>query len=307
MFSTRPSRSHLRRKQSIWHAALTVAVLWVGVHSQHAYGSAAPSVSSDHAPSKLEKQVQVWVSRLAEQKPFRHWPAADSQIEALGPGTHGWLVLFTKEGKHIGYMVVHAVTDGTFQLGEYGLGPFPLFSQQLLVRSLIDGGLATETQLRSITAVKHYVHPFAAAWEVKVGGETYWLDAKTAEQLPVNVDSWKKMFPGDLNLATDADNPEESGIEALQLNETFDVYEKLPWLTQEAPFPAKNAKLLQQRLDGANHLRYVTEPFGDAMLYAVSIIGYQRWSNGRLDVAMDMEGTRFVPIEALLNKGLFYR
>jgi len=307
LMSTRPSRSHTRRRHSIWHAALTLAVLWVGVHSQQAYGSAAPSAGNDQPPSKLEKQVQIWVSRLAEQKPFRLWPTADSQIEALGPGTHGWLVLFTKEGKHIGYMVVHAVTDGTFQLGEYGVGPFPLFSRQLLIRSLIDGGLATDSQIGSITVVKHYVHPFAAAWEVKVGEETYWLDAKTAEQLPVNMASWKKMFPEDLKLVTSEDKPDESSIEALRLNETFDAYEKLPWLTQETPFPAKNAKLLQQRLDGSNQLRYVTEPFGEAMLYAVPIIGYQRWSNGRLDVAMDMEGTRFVPIKALLNNGLFYR
>jgi hypothetical protein len=43
------------------------------------------------------------------------------------------------------------------------------------------------------------------------------------------------------------------------------------------------------------------------MLYAVPVIGYQRWSNGRLDLAVDMEGIRFIPIGAMLGKGNFYR
>lgn len=93
----------------------------------------------------------------------------------------------------------------------------------------------------------------------------------------------------------------------LRLNEPFDAYERLPWLTKEAPFPAKDASKLQQRLNNKHQLRYVTEPFGDAMLYAVPVIGYQRWSNGRLDMAMDMEGIRFIPVNTLLKNGLFYR
>jgi len=43
------------------------------------------------------------------------------------------------------------------------------------------------------------------------------------------------------------------------------------------------------------------------MLYAVPVIGYQRWTNGRLDVAIDMEGTRYVPLSSLQDKGSFYR
>ena len=79
------------------------------------------------------------------------------------------------------------------------------------------------------------------------------------------------------------------------------------WLTKEAPFSVKDVKKLQKWLDSKHHLRYVTEPFGDVMLYAVPIIGYQHWSNGRLDLAIDMLGTRFIPMNVLLNKGLFYR
>jgi len=201
-------------------------------------------------------------------------------------------------------MVVHAVTDGSFQLGEYGVGSYSLYSLQQLRRSLVDSGLASEEDFSRIKVAKRYVRPFAAAWEVGVGDQTYWFDAKTAEQLPVDGTQWTALFggkPGSFGQAASDD------IDALRLNEPFDAYEKLPWLTKEAPFSAKDARKLQKRLNEGKHLRYVTEPFGDAMLYAVPVIGYQRWSNGRIDVALDMEGTRFVPLNDLLDKGLFYR
>jgi hypothetical protein len=270
---------------------------------------AAPALQAARDPhsSKLERQVQEWVARLSEQKPFKAWQTADPQIEALGPGTHSWLVLFTKEGKDIGYMVVHAVTDGSFQLGEYGVGPYALFSQQRLKQSLVENGLLSEDD-QPFTAIKHYVHPFAAAWEVTIGKETLWLDAKTAEQLPVDGTLWKTLFP-ESEPDSSASLIAHEGLKPakLRLNEPFDAYERLTWLTKEAPFPAEDASKLQQRLNDKQQLRYVTEPFGDAMLYAVPVIGYQRWSNGRLDMAMDMEGTRFIPINTLLKNGLFYR
>jgi hypothetical protein len=294
---------HLNRERIRWLLPCTLLLtLFVFVFPLQALAATATSLQ---VPSKLEKQVEVWVSKLAEQPPFKVWQTADPQIEALGPGTHGWLVLFTKEGKDVGYMVVHATLNGSFQLGEYGVGPFPLFSYQKLKQSLIDNGLISEDQAALITAVKHYVHPFAAAWEVTIGEESYWLDAKTAELLPVNGEWWKKEFPESKPVYR---GPKEgSRVTTQRINETFDAYERLPWLTKEASFQAKDAKKLQSRLNSKQHLRYVVEPFGEAMLYAVPVVGYQRWSNGRLDLAVDMEGIRFIPIGAMLGKGNFYR
>ena len=106
---------------------LTFVALYMGVIPAQAFAAAETLPATNSHPSKLEEQVQEWVARLSEQKLFQTWQTADPQIEALGPGTHSWLVLFTKEGKDIGYMVVNAVTDGSFQLGEYGVGPYSLF------------------------------------------------------------------------------------------------------------------------------------------------------------------------------------
>ncbi|MFC5467288.1 hypothetical protein ACFPPD_01055 [Cohnella suwonensis] len=306
--SDRQRTIRIRASKLIVAAAMLVALLqaFTPVRAVSAANAAIVAKATEAAPSKLERQVTEWVAALSKQKPFKAWQGTDPQIEALGPGTHSWLVLFSKEGKDIGYMVVHAVTDGTFQLGEYGTGPFSLFSKTILRRSLVDSGLATAEQLPGIVAVKHYVHPFAAAWEVTIGDETYWLDAKTAEELPLDGKTWRLLFSED-KPSYRAPTTTGAKVSALKLNDSFDVYEKLPWLTGETPFNAKDAALLRKRLEGGKHLRYVTEPFGDAMLYAVPIIGYQRWSNGRMDLAIDMEGNRFIPIGAMLDQGFFYR
>ncbi len=296
------SRNGSRRRAGLRFAATVAitALLWSSA-------AALPASAESPAPepkSKLERQIESWVATLSKQKPFQDWQAADPQISALGPGTHSWLVLFSKEGRDVGYMVVHAVMDGSFQLGEYGTGPHSLFSLQQLKRSLIYSGLVSEEELGLITAAKRYIHPFAAAWEVSVGEHTYWLDAKTAEQLPLDKRQWTSLFDGKSSVVGQGVS---SRIDDLRLNELFDAYERLPWLTKEAPFSAKDARKLQKRLDEGKQLRYVTEPFGDAMLYAAPVIGYQSWSNGRIDVALDMEGTRFIPLDDLLAQGLFYR
>lgn len=292
------------KKYSLCCLLFAVSVLFCS--SPYPVASASPAQEASDPPSKLEEQVKEWVSVLAKQKLFSEWDGADPQIQALGPGTHGWLVLFSKDGRHIGYMVVHAVTDGSFRMGEYGLGPLTLFSQQQLKRSLIKNGLRSPDSTEPITAVQHYMHPFAAAWEVTITGEKYWFDGKTAELLPVDESTWAELC------STFKDLPSSnvrvtSKVSELRLNRSFDAYERLPWLTKEAPFTNKEASKIRERLNNKQHLRYVAEPFGELMLYAAPVIGYQRWSNGRFDLALDMEGTRFIPFEVLTQYGLFYR
>jgi hypothetical protein len=308
--SSRTSASNLTRFRSVKRLLIVLSLVFSILALPLPSAASQPAVKASQ-PSKLERQVTEWVAKLAEQKPFQAWSSADPQIEALGPGTHSWLVLFTKEGKHIGYMVVHAVTDGSFRLGEYGVGPYTLFSPILLKRSLIDNGLLPADQVELMTAIKHYAHPFAAAWEVTIGDEVYWLDAKTAEILPVDGAYWKQAFPNEALSSSSPSplgDPEDSAkVSKQRVNEPFDAYERLPWLTKEASFSTKDASKLQRRIDYKQHLRYVIEPFGDSMLYAVPVIGYQSWTNGRMDVAVDMQGTRFIPLEELRKLGLFYR
>ncbi|WP_221469403.1 hypothetical protein [Cohnella nanjingensis] len=271
-----------------------------------------PAVAHAETPSPqtadralLEKQVADWVDVLSAQKPFAAWKQASPRIEALGPGTHGWLVTLVSGGRPAGYLIVYAAEDGTYRLGEYGLGDQPLFDTRALRRALFANGWIDSVHSDAFTAIKHYAHAFAAAWEVRLPGQIVWLDAKTGEQLPLDDASWAQASKTDA-LAAPARSSAAMKIGALKLNESFDPYERLPWLMDEKPFGADPAKLLQ-RLANKGHLRFVSEPFGEAMLYALPVTGYQRWADGRVDLALDMDGTRFIPLASLQALGLFYR
>ncbi|WP_123041166.1 hypothetical protein [Cohnella candidum] len=271
--------------------------------------SSAETEASAAPPSKLEQQVLVWAAALSSQKSFAAWKGAVPDIQALGPGTHGWLAFMMKDGKTVGYLVVHAAADGTFRLGEYGTGEDALFSPAVLEKSLTENGLIASKD-EPYTAVRHYFNPFASSWEVTIGQDTYWLDAKTGEILPFDRPAWEKALPSVRPLDPAVLSGAEGlgiGIANVWTNESFDAYETLPWLTGKAPFAvADNGKEVQNRLRGGLHLRYVSEPYGDAALYALPVIGFQSWSGGRLDLALDMQGNRYIPLASLLQFGRFY-
>lgn len=272
--------------------------------------SAAEALEQAAQAQELEQAVRGWIEALSAQKPFAEWKQAAPSIEALGPGTHGWLVTMRlSSGKPVGYMVVYAAEDGTYRLGEYGSGPQPLFDSAALSRSLVANGLIS-TSTPAFKAEKLYLHPFAAVWRVQVNGQTYWLDAKTDEMLPLDDEEWNLLAQA-ASAKSYAPFPAQPGngekLADVKLNEAFDPFERLPWLMNEKPFSASNEKTLLGWLQQCKQLRYVTEPFGDRMLYALAVVGYGRWPGGRIDIALDNEGTRFVPLSALRAAGLFYK
>ncbi|MDI4645115.1 hypothetical protein [Cohnella hashimotonis] len=272
--------------------------------------SAAAPVSADtNAPARCAAAI---VSQLSGQPGFTAWKTGSPRIEALGPGTHGWLATVVgPKGMPLGYAVVYAAEDGSCRLGEYGLGPKPLFDTTTLRLALAAGSYIPAASSNAFRAVKHYIHPLAAAWEVRLEKETIWLDAKSAELLPIsNEVQWLSAAANEPYLPADAgavaDKPRE--IRLLTSAETFDPYERLSWLLGDKPFAPQQDRLIA-RVKAKDRLVYVAEPLGDKMLYALSVVGYQRWQSGRLDVALDMNGQRFIPLDSLtkINKGLFYR
>ena len=261
----------------------------------------------------LMKQAASWVSTLSEQEAFASWKNSKLRIQPLGPGTHGWLVtVHEPNGQAIGYLVAYAADDRTYRLGEYGLGGQPLFDEASLKQSLFANGLIDSLSNAGYTATMHYVHPFAAVWKVNIGSDTYWLDAKSDELLPLNPESWDSIAIGSKPLSvlnpktSDGSDGSLDRTRTLVLNVPFDPYERLPWLSGEKPFDASDEASFSKRLSDNLPLRYVSEPFGDKMLYALSVIGYHQWSSGRLDAALDMHGTRFIPLASLNQLGLFY-
>jgi hypothetical protein len=297
-------RSLPRRPKARFLHRFPILLILLAASLLAASASAAAGRTAE-TPAGLERQIREWTAALSAHQPFEEWKHAVPDIQALGPGTHGWLAILNSAGRPVGYMVVYASEDGTFRLGEYGAGPNVLFSPAALDKSLSENGLL-DPKKTPYKAIRHYFHPFAAVWEVSAGQESYWIDAKTGELLPFERESWDRLLPS----LQQSVPPDSYGFAAKTdssfLGDTFDAYEKLPWLTGEKPFGAENAEKVQSRIRSGLHLRYVTEPYGEAALYALPVTGYQKWENGRLDLALDMAGSRFIPIRQLQQYGKFY-
>lgn len=78
-----------------------------------------PVMLSEH----FEEAVELWRNELAKQPEFREWKEADWRKEPLGPGMHGWIVVFSRNQQEIGYLIVSAKPEGGFVLTEYGTWP----------------------------------------------------------------------------------------------------------------------------------------------------------------------------------------
>lgn len=303
MRNSPPQRSGPRK---IWLLALLLAIL----NGLAAARSAAAPDADAAARSLVSRCAADYMNALAAEPAFSGWKSAAVRVEALGPGTHGWLatVVSAKEAP-LGYLVLYAAEDGTCRLGEYGLGPQPLFDAAALRRSLNAGGWLRAAGTAGYAAIKHYAHPFAAAWEVRLPKETIWLDAKSGELLPIrSAAEWNDAAAAAAKKAETYAAAKPGELRVLAEADVFDPYERLSWLLGDKPFAPQPDKLVA-RLKAKSQLVYVTEPFGDKMLYALSVIGYHRWQDGRLDLALEMNGQRFIPLGTLTGQanGLFYR
>lgn len=284
--------------------------------SAHAAASQRLVIGSMKPQSQVERQVRDWIAQLSDKQPFTAWKQATPSIQPLGPGTHSWLATLQLPDRQIvGYMVVHAAPDGTLHLGEYGTGPSPLFDAAALRTTLQENGLIDTDQPDAYIAVPHYDHPFAAAWHVTIGKEQYLVDAKTNELLPPEAASRQqsntKSQPDAVQQPACERATEQpaficGAIDAIWIGETFDAYERLPWVSGQPPADVTDMEKAQRLIQGELRLKYVTEPYGKAALFALPVIGFIRYSGGRLDVALDMSGARFVPLATLLRYGQFY-
>ncbi len=73
---------------------------------------------------RFAQAVEGWVAELAQQQAYASWRHAAWRREPLGPGQHGWIVLFSERNRTIGYMVVSEDDSGRLQLSEYGQGEY---------------------------------------------------------------------------------------------------------------------------------------------------------------------------------------
>ncbi|SEM72874.1 hypothetical protein [Paenibacillus sp. OV219] len=277
--------------------------------------SAAAAAARDiHAPakvkSKLEQQVKAWSDTLSKQQGFGAWKNATPVIVPIGPGTHGWLVTFQVNHQPVGYMIVNATANGGFALGEYGAGNHPAFDPNTLYRSLIRQGLITsfaEATKKPLHLERLYLSPVLAVWKwTTATSGTYYLDAWTAEALPINNKMWDEQ-----SAAVSAKLKQQaqtlSAVSGARANVCFDPYERMPWLTK-SPLSYDQVRLhLPEYLDQMSQIRYTAELYRQTVLFVFPAIGYHRWNSSSIFVEVDYEGSRYIPMATMNDLGHFYR
>ncbi|CAH1206730.1 hypothetical protein PAECIP111893_02596 [Paenibacillus plantiphilus] len=272
-------------------------------------GTGGPTLKTE-ARTALQQQVQIWQQSLSKQPLFESWQDANPNIVPIGPGLHGWLVTLRLDNKPVGYMIIHATQDGGFALGEYGVGDRPAFDPNTLYESLVRQGFYetyADAASRKLKLERNYIHPLQAVWKwTAPEGDIYYLDAWTAEMLPIDEQQWQQQT-SKLNKPLIQDNASLiKQLSAARTNRAFDPYERMPWLTK-SPLTADQMKQLPLLLDRKTEIRFTAELYDESVLFVWPAVGYHQWDHNNLFVAFDQLGTRYVPLDTLSSDGRFYR
>lgn len=283
-----------------------------------------PSAASDAAGSKAVAQASIpkeatgsldaaiaeWKLKLSNEEGFEAWKQASWSSYPLGPGTHGWIVLLHSDGQEVGYMVVQATENGSFQLAEYGTGEYPLFSIHTLYRTLVQQELISDDTVTfeqfaadpGIVKERWYYGALSAMWIIELDQETYCIDAKTGEILPL------KQAPDTQQLIDSSLVGSSLSGEAEQLLlPAFDPYERLPWV-QGTPLSITQLSELKEQLKSQAELTYVAELYQDQtpVTLSLAVIGYEQWDREEPFLIIDHDGPRYIPLKLAIEQGQFY-
>jgi hypothetical protein len=280
----------------------------------------ADAAAPENAADRVTAEVRAWLRVLSRQEAFAGWEQADIRLHPLGPGTHAWAAILTREGEEIGYVIVGATPDGEYRLLEYGTGAYPLFSWNTLHRALAEWRLipaawTADDLARAaerpgggapVAIARRYEPPLLAVWEVAAeDGNRYLFDAKTGEEYP----------PFELEGGEGArpERPAEDGAsirlaKALQQVETkgFDPFADLFWIRDaDGPGDADFAAVLDHLKAGAKVV-YTTRILGGEVTLPFAVIGVHVWGEQSAAVMLDHYGPRLIAYEALARAGVFH-
>jgi len=270
------------------------------------------SLTTNSHPSS--EQIQQWVQTIAQQPEFRSWQGAVTSLASIGPGQHGWLVTVYVKKQPVGYLIVNAKEDGGYALGEYGAGSHPLFDPNTLYQSLIRQNLIPSYEYATKKPLKLerlYAHPLLAVWRWQApDGQTHYLDGWTGESLPINDKMWQAAVKQLQANPTKTDHlPSLGGTSATRISKTlalpsFDVYERMPWLTGS---PLTQLGDLTTLLERKQNIRYTAELYDESVLYVWPATGYQRWDTSDLFIAFEQNGSRYISLPSLSSSGHFFK
>ncbi|MFD0713745.1 hypothetical protein [Paenibacillus sp. GCM10027626] len=300
----------MRKRIPLSIALLLFAVIFAAVLQPAAHFTVTAAAPSPPAPATaLEAQVDKWIKAISNQPDFHSWQEAEAVITPLGPGQHGWLVSLRHNKQDVGYMIVHAKEDGGFSLGEYGTGSQPIFNANTLYQSLVQQDLIPSYEYaikKPLQLERLYVHPLLAAWKwLAPDGQIYYMDAWTGDVLPVSDEDWQAAVKQ--QSATSTLSIKAGQIVKAKLNDSFDLFASLPWLTKT---PLAAQAQLENQLDRKQQIRFAAEMFDSRILFIWLVIGYHRWDTSDLFIAFSQDdstyGIRYIPLHALTKQGKFF-
>ncbi|MCG7406113.1 hypothetical protein MH117_01700 [Paenibacillus sp. ACRRX] len=208
----------------------------------------------------LQETVDQTVQRLSQHQPFSAWKRAKTDVQPLGPGTHGWLVnVLSSHNKTVGYLIIHATPDDDYLLTEYGVGSRLPYDQAILSEAIHALGWEQE----SLDIKPLYAPPLIAMWRVNNGNKMVLLDAETGEQLPEELEmsrldeSVKRLNKSSFHHITSAassartgghtslsgviSNPLLTPDNPVVIRSTFDPYDNIQWMNGSRQLNGKKA------------------------------------------------------------------
>lgn len=249
-------------------------------------------------PAKLNQTevtnaAKQWHEQLAQQPNFSQWKNATLSISALGPGTHGWLVLIKqKNDEVIGYMIIHALEQGGYALSEYGVGD-P--SSLQLITKYTDSFL--------------YYGPFHSIIPLHANEAVAYIDPFLQEDFPIDraaIEQAKKQY---------IEKGHGSSKQPALLTGVFSIdyfspYDVMPWLTTDPlNYRFEDDTSVEVMIELGSQLRYTTESWNHCIFSAYSVTGYHEWNEIDLYIALQGENeqfTRYIPYDTLMDEGLFF-
>lgn len=273
---------------------------FAGTDSIGGLPAAGSSPAAEASPGIWDKQIGDWITLLSGQPSFKEWKEATWQKWPLGPGMHGWVVLVysKKEHKELGYLIVGAKPDGGVKLVEYGTGGYPLFSLNLLDKTLREQGYpAMET-----TAERVFIGSFEAVWRIDHRGEVVYADAKTGERYPLTDEDVNRAIKSGKDPAALAIGKATSSCTV----PPFDPYDRMNFIDRP-PIKLDSFEPLGVALRRSIRVTYTSSVFDRTIVLPAAVTGFQVWDGNQIAVALDMEGTRFFPFAALQACGQFFK
>lgn len=266
---------------------------------------AQPEAQSDIPAPSLQHAVDRFIQELAARPDFESWKQGSWTSYPLGPGTHGWIVMISVNGKEAGYLVVQASGQDSYRLIEYGKGEYPLFGMQTLYHSLV----RLELIEYPYHAERIYYNPLQALWKITVpeSEKIWYIDAKTGEELPLANDSQLPSPEAGIMVKPLPVTKTESAhtITVTGYTEPPDVYERLPWVQGKAE-TSPSFKTLRQWIDEQRKPVFVAELYSGRVNVPLAVSGYQVWSSGDSFVQVRQDDDRYLPLHGISSLGGFY-